>query len=99
MDSIDLAAIEALRYANGLGADGLTAVHFILDPARAALLQDDWKRFEHDTPLQTAECPDRQLSLAAQQLVRQELDNHPDTRVTVLLPRRTLCAAVRPVVA
>jgi len=39
-------------------------------------------------------CPDRRLSLAAQELVRRAVDDHPDTRVTVLLARRTYAPLV-----
>jgi hypothetical protein len=89
VDSVDLADIQAVRYGQCLHADDLTAVHFVLDPARAARLQDYWDRFEHDTKLQMVLCPERRLSLTAQELVRRAVDDHPDTRVTVLLARRT----------
>ena len=39
VDSIDLAEVEAMRYAKGLQADELTAVHFVLDSAHAERLQ------------------------------------------------------------
>lgn len=94
VDSVDLAAIQALRYAQCLHADDLTAVHFVMDPDRAAWLQDYWDRFEHDTTLQMVMCPDRRLSLAARELVRRAVDGHPDTRVTVLLARRTYAPLV-----
>lgn len=89
VDSIDLAEIEAMRYAQSLHADALTAVHFMLDPTRAALLQRHWSRFAHDTPLRMVHCPDRQLCLVAAHVVREAIDEHPDTMITVLLPRRT----------
>jgi hypothetical protein len=89
VDSVDLADIQAVRYGQCLHADDLTAVHFVLDPARAAWLHEYWDRFEHDTKLQMVACPDRRLDLAAQELVRRAVDDHPDTRVTVLLARRT----------
>jgi amino acid transporter len=92
VDSVDLAEIEALRYGKGLHADELVAVHFILDPAHASRLQQRWERFDHDTVLRVIDCPDRQLSRAAHALVMQTLDEHPDSRVTVLLPRRTYSA-------
>jgi amino acid transporter len=88
VDSIDLAEIEALRYGKGLRADELTAVHFVVDAAHAAELWERWERFDQDTPLRVIDCPDRHLSRAAQQLVLQALHEHPDTKVTVLLPRR-----------
>ena len=88
VDSVDLAEVEAMRYAKGLHADALTAVHFILDEARAARLQVRWHHFGYDTELRMVDCKDRQLSRAAQQLVAQVKDDHRDTTVTVLLPRR-----------
>ncbi len=89
VDSVDLAEIEALRYGNGLHADDLTAVHFVIDADHAALLRQRWERFEHDTALRMVDCPDRHLSKAAYELVVGVLREHPDSKVTVLLPRRT----------
>jgi amino acid transporter/predicted protein tyrosine phosphatase len=89
VDSADLAEVEALRYGKGLHADELAAVHFVVDAAHSAQLQQRWKRFEHDTRLRAIDCPDRNLSRIAQQLVLQTLHDHPGTKVTVLLPRRT----------
>jgi len=89
VDSVDIAEIEALHYGEGLRADELTAVHFVIDAAHAALLQQRWARFDPNTPLRLVDCPDRHLSRAAQQLVLQALDEHPDTKVTVLMPRRS----------
>src|SRR6201999_1032047 len=92
IDSIDLAEIEALRYAKGLHADELTAVHFILDSVHAAELQQRWRRYNAGTELRVIECPDRQLGRAAQLLVAQVKDDYPDATVTVLLPRRMYSA-------
>ena len=88
IDSIDLAEAEAMRYANGLQADRLTAVHFVLDEARAARLQVRWQRYADRTELKLVDCEDRQLGRAAQQLVAEVKRDHPDSTVTVLLPRR-----------
>jgi amino acid transporter len=88
VDSVDLAEVEAMRYAKGLHTDDLTAVHFVLDEARAARLQVRWQRFGYDTELQMIDCKDRQLSRAAQQLVMGVKHEYPDATVTVLLPRR-----------
>jgi amino acid transporter len=88
VDSVDLAEVEAMRYAKGLHADELTAVHFVLDDAHAARLHERWQHFGYDTELRTFACLDRQLSRAAQELVEQVKHDHPDTTVTVLLPRR-----------
>jgi amino acid transporter len=88
VDSVDLAEREALRYGKGLRADELTAVHFVVDAAHAARLRQRWERFDGDTALRVVDCPDRHLSRAAQELVMREQNEHPGTKVTVLLPRR-----------
>jgi hypothetical protein len=89
VDSIDLAEVEALRYGKGLHADELTAVHFVVDSDHAAQLQELWAHFDEQTPLRLVDCPDRHLSRTAQELILQELASYPDTKATVLLPRRT----------
>lgn len=89
VDSVDLAVIEALRYGKGLRADELIAVHFMVDAAHAAQLRKRWDHFELDTPLRVVDCPDRRISRSAQLLVAKARDEHRDTNVTVLLPRRT----------
>ncbi|GAA1446030.1 APC family permease [Mycobacterium cookii] len=88
VDSVDLAEVEAMRYAKGLHADDLTAIHFVLDEARAARLQVRWQRFGYDTRLRMIDCKDRLLSRAAERLVAQVRGDHPDATITVLLPRR-----------
>ena len=94
VDSIDLAEREALRYAKQLGADELTAVHFMVDPAHAAPLRQRWHDFDHQTPLRIIDCPNRNLTRAAQKLVLQTLNEHSDSDVTVVLPRRTYAPLV-----
>ena len=94
VDHFDLALIEALHYASGLHADKLTAVHFVIDTLHATRLQQRWEHFEDEIPLRLLECPDRNLSRVAQELVMQEIDDHPGTKVTVLLPRRTYAPLV-----
>ncbi len=92
VDSVDLAEVEALRYGKGLHADELLAVHFVVDAEHSAKLQERWQHFEHGTQLRVVDCPDRNLSRVAQEFVLQVKRNHPDTKVTVLLPRRTYSA-------
>ena len=89
VDSIDLAEIEALRYGKGLHADELIAVHFVIDGEHAARLQEIWALFDHQTPLRLVDCPDRNLSRSAQELVLKVLTEYPGSKITVLLPRRT----------
>ena len=94
VDHFDLALIEALHYATDLHADKLTAVHFVIDTRHATRLQQRWEHFEDKISLRLLECPDRHLSRVAQELVMQEIDDHPGTKVTVLLPRRTYAPLV-----
>jgi len=89
VNSVDLAVIEALRYGKGLRSDELIAVHFMVDATYAAQLRKRWDHFELDTPLRVVDCPDRRITRAAQVLVAKARDEHRNTNVTVLLPRRT----------
>jgi hypothetical protein len=88
VDSVDLAEVEAVRYAKGLKADELTAVHFVLDSVHAEELRQQWAHFGNVTDLRVVDCFDRNLSRAAHELVLQIMAEHADTKVTVLLPRR-----------
>jgi amino acid transporter len=94
VDHFDLAVIEALHYAKGLHADQLTAVHFVIDALHASRLLQRWEHFGDQAPLRMVECPDRHLSRAGQELVLQEMSDHPGTKVTVLLPRRSYAPLV-----
>ena len=89
VNSVDLAVIEALRYGRGLRADELIAVHFMVDEVHAQLIRKRWDHFGLDTPLRVVDCPDRRITRAAQVLVIKARDEHRNTNVTVLLPRRT----------
>nr|WP_082993104.1 APC family permease [Mycobacterium sp. 1245111.1] len=88
VDSVDLAEVEAVRYAKGLQADQLTAVHFVLDSMHAEDLRRQWQHVGHVTDLEMIDCFDRNLSRAAHELVVQIMAEHADTKITVLLPRR-----------
>jgi amino acid transporter len=89
VNGVDLAVIEGLRYGKGLRADELVAVHFMVDAQHAKMLRKRWDNFGFETPLRIVDCPDRQITRAAQTLVAATHHEHRDTNVTVLLPRRT----------
>ncbi|MFE3289251.1 amino acid permease [Rhodococcus sp. NPDC059234] len=89
VNSVDLAVLEALRYGRGLGADSLTAVHFMIDAAHAERLRTRWDHLQLTTSLKIVDCPDRRIPRATQQVVLEALTQHADTHVTVLLPRRS----------
>jgi amino acid transporter len=94
VDHFDLAVVEALHYANGLHADQLTAVHFVIDALHASRLLQRWEHYGDRAPLRMVECQDRHLSRAGQELVCQEINDNPGTKVTVLLPRRSFAPLV-----
>ncbi len=88
VNSVDLAIIETLRYGKGLNADELIAAHIMVDAAHAQHLRKLWSDLGLDVPLRLVDCPDRQVTRAAQELVTTTLNEHPGANVTVLLPRR-----------
>ena len=88
VNTVDIAMLATLRYGKSLRPDHLVAVHFVIDAAHAEHVRELWDRFDLDTPLRMVDCPDRQLTRAAQELVATERNEHPDTNVTILLPRR-----------
>ncbi|HVV20486.1 MAG TPA: amino acid permease, partial [Pseudonocardiaceae bacterium] len=88
VSSLDLAVLEALRYARSLRPTELKAVHFMVDETHANRLRHRWERLGVDTTLKVIDCPDRRLTRAAQELVA-EASAEPGTGVSVLLPRRT----------
>jgi amino acid transporter len=88
VDSYDLATIAALRYANSLRPQGLRAVHFSLDSARADKLRQQWLDAGTGIALELADCPDRRLAHAAARLAASEAAT-AGTHVTIVLPRRS----------
>ena len=70
-------------------ADDLIGVHFMIDSDHAAALRARWDSFDLDIRLRVIDCPDRQIVRAIQMLVVKVRNEHRDTHVSVLLPRRT----------
>jgi hypothetical protein len=88
VDSYDLAALEALRYAHELRPDEVRAVHIVVDEPRARRLRELWEASAATSvSLELIDCPDRRLERAAAELALRTADE--DTAVTFLLPRRT----------
>ena len=87
VDDFDLATIAAIRYAKGLRPTTLRAVHFVIDTERAEKLRQAWLP-DKSVSLEFVDAPDRRLTRAAAELVRQETAT-PSTQVTVILPRRS----------
>src|SRR5271169_1675118 len=91
VDSFDLSALAALRYARSLRPTTLRAVHFVIDNVQAEKLQEKWTRADRGVPLDFIDVSDRRLTRAAAELVEREAAE-PDTHVTVVLPRRSYSA-------
>ncbi len=91
VDSFDLAALAALRYARSLRPTTLRAVHFVIDNVQAEKLRQKWTRADRGVPLDFIDVSDRRLTRAAAELVERETAD-PDTHVTVVLPRRSYSA-------
>jgi amino acid transporter len=97
--SVDLAALEALRYGRSLRPSELTAVHFVVDAAHADRLRQRWDDYGLTTPLKLVDCPDRRLTQATSRFVHEALTQHTTAHehsgrtgelgITVLLPRRS----------
>ncbi len=92
VDSVDLAEVEALRYGKGLHADEL--LRGPLRGRRRSFRQAAGAlaalRARH--PAAGDRLPGPQFGPVAQELVLQVKRDHPETKVTVLLPRRTYSA-------
>jgi amino acid transporter len=88
VDSFDLAAVAALRYARSLRPTSLRAVHFVIDAAEAEALRQDWVRANTGIALDFIDAADRRLGRAAAELVAAEA-GLPGVGVTVILPRRS----------
>ncbi|WP_309147780.1 amino acid permease [Streptomyces sp. NTH33] len=89
VNNVDLAMLEALRYAHTLRLTGVEAVHFMLDAAHAQHLRTRWDDLGIAVPLKIVDCPDRRLVHAAAQFILEAGEGRENTEVTVLLPRRS----------
>jgi amino acid transporter len=89
VDRLDLATARAIQYARTFNVDELRAVHFVIDTARAKVLEDRWVRLGLSRlPLQQVECPDRRVVRACLEMAYAEAADD-ETEVNVLLPRRS----------
>jgi hypothetical protein len=89
VDSLDLATLNALRYAHALHPDRVRAVHIAVDEPRARALAARWQAAPAvSVSLEVVHCPDRRLHHAIAELaLRTTADG--ETAMTLLVPRRT----------
>src|SRR5207245_5906455 len=86
IDRMDMAVLQAVRYAMTLGATEVWAVHAAVDPDRAAELTTRWMDLALPIPLDVVECWDRNV---ARTLERYTLGlSERGSEVTVVMPRR-----------
>jgi hypothetical protein len=80
--------LKASRYARGIDAGVIRAVHAASDPDRARQLVDQWIAFGYlaGIPLDVEECHDRNIERSLRRYVAQ-LEG-PETEITLILPRR-----------
>jgi amino acid transporter len=88
VEGMDRAVLKAARYARGIGAGEVRAVHAASDPDRAGQLVDQWLAFGYlaGIPLDVEECNDRNIERSLRRYVEQF--QRPDTEITLILPRR-----------
>ncbi|MFC8564688.1 APC family permease [Streptomyces sp. NPDC057245] len=94
VETLDLAALKALRYAHELRPDTVRAVHFAIDEEHARRLSALWASTSATSvDLELVACPDRRLRHAMRELaVRTTQDGN--TSLTVLVPRRLYANAL-----
>ncbi|MFD8277492.1 APC family permease [Streptomyces flaveolus] len=94
VETLDLAALKALRYAHELRPDSVRAVHFAIDEGHAQRLSAVWESTSATSvELELVACPDRRLRHAMKELaVRTTQDG--ETSLTVLVPRRMYANAL-----
>jgi amino acid transporter len=88
VEDLDRAVLKAARYARGIDALDVRAVHAASDPVRASTLIDRWIAFGYlaGIPLDVEECFDRNIERSLRRYVARFEDEA--TEVTLILPRR-----------
>jgi hypothetical protein len=88
VEDLDRAVLKAARYARGIDALEVRAVHAANDPERAKTLIDRWIAFGYlaGIPLDVEECFDRNIERSLRRYVARFQDDA--TEVTLILPRR-----------
>ena len=88
VEDLDRAVLKAARYARGIKAMDVRAVHAASDPVRANELIDKWLALGYlaGIPLDVDECNDRNIERTLRRYVARFQDNA--TEVTLILPRQ-----------
>jgi hypothetical protein len=79
------AVADAVTYALSVGSK-VTAAHVSTDPETTRQLQEDWKRWGTDVPLEIVEAPYRDLIPTLSEFIRERAAGKPGHQVTVVMP-------------
>jgi amino acid transporter len=82
---INGAVAEAVSYALSVGSK-VTAVHVSTDPEATGKLQEDWKRWGSQVPLEIVQAPYRDLIPTLSEFIRERAAGKPRHQVTVVMP-------------
>ena len=77
---------RSLRYAMSLRADDLHCVHVQVDEKESERVRARWEERYPDVPLEILDSPYREVGAPIHAWVRQILDEHPKTFVTLVIP-------------
>ena len=88
VEDLDRAVLKACRYARGIDASIVRAVHAASEPAGSTRLIDRWIAFGYlaGIPLDVEECFDRNIERSLRRYVARFQDEQ--TEVTLIIPRR-----------
>jgi len=82
---IHMGILRTLRYAQSIGLD-VRAIHVNIDPDASPRIRQEWEQYGHGTPLVILESPYRSIREPIIDYVDEELLEHPDKMVTVIVP-------------
>jgi hypothetical protein len=86
VSSANNASARSLRYARSIRADELRCVHIAVDDHETDDLRAAWSGISAGLPLEVVASPYRQIARPVHTLVRQILEDRPQTFVTIVIP-------------
>lgn len=84
--SVHKGVIKALSYATSLRPNHLVALYVAFDDADSERMQNEWRRFKIDVPLEIVKSPYRELSEQVERYLEDLDDRWSNDTVTVVIP-------------
>ena len=84
--SVHKGVIKALHYAKSLRPNHLTALYVAFDDADSERMQNEWRRFKIDVPLEIVKSPYRELTQQVEVFLDDLDERWDDDIVTVVIP-------------